>query len=113
MKKVLFLLCSVSLLTLYARPELDFLFSNPIFEVLQQDPLDFSVYPNPVKDQRIFIKTSSDSEMLLSIYNILGEKKLEIRTKNKSVFLGTLGSGIYLLKLEQDYKTGLKRLVIP
>jgi hypothetical protein len=113
MKSALFILYSVIILLLPTRPERDTLISSPHLSVYLQEPLQFSIYPNPVKEGRIFIISASNSEMHLSIFNILGEKKLELRTKNKSIFLGTLGSGIYILKLEQDHKTGLKRLVIP
>jgi hypothetical protein len=44
---------------------------------------------------------------------VLGERKLEVFTFNESIYLGELPSGIYIFKLEQDGKSGLKRLVIP
>lgn len=83
------------------------------FEKTQQNSLQFSIFPNPVKNERLYIKTNSNAEKHIEIFNVLGEKKLEVVTYNESIYLGGLPSGIYIFKLEQDGKNGLKRLVIP
>ena len=84
----------------------------PHFEI-QEDRLKFSIFPNPLKDQILFINSSSTAEKHIEIYNVLGEKKFEIVTTNESIFLGDLPSGIYIFKLNQNGMNGLKRLVIP
>lgn len=83
------------------------------FEKTQQNSLQFSIFPNPVKNERLYIKTNSSAEKHIEIFYVLGEKKLEVDTYNESIYLGELPSGIYIFKLEQDGKNGLKRLVIP
>jgi hypothetical protein len=84
----------------------------PHFEI-QEDRLKFSIFPNPLKDQILFINSSSTAEKHIEIYNVLGGKKFEIVTTNESIFLGDLPSGIYIFKLNQNGMNGLKRLVIP
>ena len=79
----------------------------------QQDRLEFSIFQNPLKDQRLFIQSACYQEKHIEIYNVLGEKKYEIITTNESILLGELPSGIYIFKLEQNGMKGLKRLVIP
>ena len=113
MKKLLSILTASLIMILCAQPVFGFLVSNQIQMKIQQEPLQFTVYPNPVKDNRLFINSKSNAEMHLKIYNILGEKKFETTTKNKIIFLDMLQPGIYILKVEQNQKTGLKRLVIP
>ena len=79
----------------------------------QQDDLQFSIFPNPIKNQTVYIQSSSNAEKHIEIFNVLGEKKFETFTTNESIFLGELPPGIYIFRLEQESKFGLKRLVIP
>jgi hypothetical protein len=88
-------------------------FNTDPFEITQQNGLEFSIFPNPVKNERLYIKTNNSAEKHIEIFNELGERKLEVFTFNESIYLGELPSGIYIFKLEQDGKSGLKRLVIP
>ena len=82
-------------------------------ESIQQDNLQFSIFPNPIKNQTVNIKSSSNAEKHIEIFNVLVEKKFETLTTDKSVFLGELPPGIYIFRLEQESKFGFKRLVIP
>ena len=88
-------------------------FNTDPFEITQQNGLEFSIFPNPVKNERLYIKTNNSVEKHIEIFNELGERKLEVFTFNESIYLWELPSGIYIFKLEQDVKSGLKRLVIP
>ena len=111
MKHFLVLLFFVVSITIQANSNSFFAFSMSTTN--QQDRLEFSIFPNPLKDQRLFIKSAGDQEKHIEIYNVLGEKKYEIITTNESILLGELPSGIYIFKLEQNGMKGLKRLVIP
>lgn len=111
MKHFLVLLFFVVSITIQANSNSFFAFSMSTTN--QQDRLEFSIFPNPLKDQRLFIQSAGDQKKHIEIYNVLGEKKYEIITTNESILLGELPSGIYIFKLEQNGMKGLKRLVIP
>lgn len=87
--------------------------SSKSLENNQQDKLEFSIFPNPVKNQTLYISSLSRAEKHIEIFNVLGEKKFESFTTNERIFLGELPPGIYIFRLEQEQKFGLKRLVIP
>ncbi len=83
------------------------------FKNTQSDSLQFSIFPNPVKDKILNIESASNSIKHIEIYNVLGEKKLEIDTYENIIFLEKLNTGIYVFVLKQEGRKGLKRLVIP
>lgn len=83
------------------------------FKNTQSDSLQFSIFPNPVKDKILNIESASNSIKHIEIYNVLGEKKLEIDTYENIIFLEKLNTGIYVFLLKQEGRKGLKRLVIP
>ncbi|MGD1980439.1 MAG: T9SS type A sorting domain-containing protein [Flavobacteriaceae bacterium] len=79
----------------------------------QSDSLQFSIFPNPVKDKILNIESTSNSIKHIQIYNVLGEKKMEIDTYENIIFLEKLNTGIYMFVLKQEGQKGLKRLVVP
>ena len=83
------------------------------FKNTQSDSLQFSIFPNPVKDKILNIESASNSIKHIEIYYVLGEKKLEIDTYENIIFLEKLNTGIYVFVLKQEGRKGLKRLVIP
>ena len=78
----------------------------------QRDSLTFSISPNPLKTQRLFIHSSGSGEKHIEIYNVLGEKKFETQTHEESIILENLETGIYVFYLKQDNQKRYKRLVI-
>ena len=78
----------------------------------QRDSLTFSISPNPLKTQRLFIHSSGSGEKHIEIYNVLGEKKFETQTYEESIILENLETGIYVFYLKQDNQKRYKRLVI-
>jgi hypothetical protein len=85
-----------------------------IVEQIETDPdsLDFTIFPNPLKNQRLFIERSGSGEKHIEIYNVLGEKKFETHTYEDAIMLNELETGIYVFYLKQDDQKGYKRLVI-
>jgi hypothetical protein len=78
----------------------------------QSDSLTFSISPNPLKTQRLFIHSNGSGEKHIEIYNVLGEKKFETQTYEESIILENLETGIYVFYLKQDNQKRYKRLVI-
>jgi|UPI000591841B hypothetical protein len=76
------------------------------------DSLKFSIFPNPLKEQRLFIESNGSTEKHIQIYNVLGEKKFEMHTYENAIILDRLETGIYLFYLKQGEQKGYKRLVI-
>ena len=77
------------------------------------DRLEFSIYPTPLTNGRLQIKTESTLLKHIQIYNILGEVVFETSTYFDTLELFSLDTGIYMFHLTQGDQSGIKRLVVP
>ena len=66
------------------------------------------VYPNPVQD---YLYIENDDVSFVEIYTMIGQKVNTQAVNNRSLFLGALSNGIYMLKFkdhQNKYITSLK-----
>ncbi len=78
---------------------------------------DFSVYPNPTHADRVYINKGNNAIKNLELYSISGKLILskKISTSHSTITLDNLNSvasGMYLLKIQTDKNTVIKKLVI-
>lgn len=88
--------------------------SNPVASVKNNAIDGFATYPNPVKNGKFVLTTTSSDVKQVAIFNVLGKKVL---TKNVSgiksdIDVSEMSSGIYILKVTENGKTATKKLVI-
>ena len=69
-----------------------------------------SLYPNPV-DQFLKIESKGLNITRIEIVSILGGKEKELNSNFKSIFLGDLSRGIYLIKIYSDKGYTVKKLI--
>lgn len=72
----------------------------------------FSIYPNPVINGKLFIKSNTGTPVQAQLYNQLGRKLLNTTIKNDYLNVSTLPKGIYLLKLTVDGVSKTEKIVI-
>ena len=77
------------------------------------EKLAFEIFPTPLRNGRLEIKSESDFIKKIEIYNVLGEKVYETSTYLNVLELFSLQTGIYMLRLTQGDRSGIKRLVVP
>ncbi len=63
---------------------------------------DFKLYPNPVKVETLFIKTSFNDNIAYTITNMLGQQVAKGQTKTKSLDVSNLQSGLYLIQVNMN-----------
>ncbi len=81
--------------------------------ISQQQLLDgFAMYPNPVKDGLLNIKSASNAEKSISIYDMIGKRVYQKTTKANQINISNLKSGIYFVKVQQNAKTATRKLVV-
>ena len=73
---------------------------------------NLSIYPNPTSDDIINIKSDLNGNMQVEIYNILGAKVASDVISNSEMNISGLNSGIYMVKVTQNEKSGIRKLVI-
>ena len=113
MKQILLILTILSLSSRYSLAKAKGEIPWNLVQDKLEDSLQFTIFPNPLKNKILYIKSSSKAIKHIEIYNVLGEKKFETKTFEDQIFLEELKTGLYIFRLEQEYKTGLKRLVVP
>lgn len=69
------------------------------------------MYPNPAKNS-LFIETALNSDINVSIINMLGKEVIKTKVINNSVNVSNLASGIYLVKITEEGRTSTKKLII-
>jgi hypothetical protein len=75
------------------------------------DTLDFSFYPNPVKD--ILSITTASTVENIKVYNMLGQmvKETAPQSANPQINLSDFNSGVYLVSLEVDGRVETFRVI--
>ncbi len=76
--------------------------------------VNFSAFPNPVKQGALTIKTFTTEEKEVTIYNVLGKKVFSQKFSGytKQLDLTQIHSGIYIMKVLEGDKVATKKLVI-
>ena len=90
-----------------ARSTADVILSSSSFS--QIDGL--KMYPNPTKNN-LFIETALNSNINVSIVNMLGKEVVNANVVNNTVNVANLTSGIYIVKITEEGKTSTKKLII-
>ncbi len=85
----------------------------PLLETTKAPALQFTIYPNPLNQGPLYIQCSSPSPKEVILYNVMGETVFQAYTQENTFDLSYLNTGIYLIRVTQDEKTGVQRLVIP
>ncbi len=74
--------------------------------------LPFEIFPNPLKNGLLTLKLQAAGTKTIFIYDLLGNLVYQVKTQEEQLDLRFLTTGIYIFKVQQDQKTGLKRLVV-
>lgn len=71
------------------------------------------IYPNPVRDGKIFIKSSSNEVKDVKIYNILGRKVIDTKVNaGEEINVSDLSTGMYMISITENNKTLTKKVII-
>ncbi|MBU2939053.1 T9SS type A sorting domain-containing protein [Lacinutrix sp. C3R15] len=72
----------------------------------------FFVYPNPVTNGTVTIKTNNNQALQVSVFDVLGKQVLAQNVANQTLNVSNLTAGVYILKLTQNGNSTTKKLVI-
>jgi choice-of-anchor B domain-containing protein len=70
----------------------------------ESDQLGFSIYPNP-SENNITIKSTNDPITIVEIYNVLGQRVLNLNFSERlseNINISSLNSGLYLVKINAN-----------
>ncbi|GAB1856948.1 hypothetical protein MHTCC0001_17840 [Flavobacteriaceae bacterium MHTCC 0001] len=75
------------------------------------DEISLTVYPNPVKEGALFVKTNLDSQLSYRVISILGQTVQSGELKSQIVPVQSLESGIYMLEVTDRFEVLLQRFI--
>lgn len=73
---------------------------------------NFKIYPNPTSLGYVTISSENTLAMSVAVYDVLGKQVLGQTISNNRLNVGSLKSGIYIMRISQDNATITKKLVI-
>lgn len=72
----------------------------------------FAVFPNPVNEGKVYITTATNGLKIISFFDISGRQVLTVKTENKEVNTTSLTKGVYIVKVEENGKTAIEKLIV-
>lgn len=72
----------------------------------------FTVFPNPASAGYVNISSASALQKDIEVYDVLGKRILSRSITGNRLEIGTLRSGVYILKITQENRTETKKLVV-
>ncbi|KIC01243.1 hypothetical protein OA88_14895 [Flavobacterium sp. JRM] len=72
----------------------------------------FVIYPNPVKDGKVYVQTASTSKKNIRISDMSGKIVFTVQTENKELNIHSLPTGVYIIKVEQDGNTSTQKFIV-
>ncbi|MCK5442021.1 MAG: T9SS type A sorting domain-containing protein [Maribacter sp.] len=107
MKKIYFvLLVAFSFVLSAQEPIVDFT-DSPSNEIS-----GFKLYPNPVFDDVVYIKTDKNARKEIAVYDVFGKVVLTDRILNTALNISTLVPGVYVLQVTESNSTITRKLVV-
>ena len=70
------------------------------------------IFPNPVTNNFVTISSAIFGDINVSVFDVLGKQISNQKLHNNRLDVSGLKSGIYLLKISQNEKTAIKKLII-
>ncbi len=74
--------------------------------------LDVDMYPNPVKNGVVTIKTNSNQPLQISVFDVLGKQVISKTVSNNTLNVSNLKAGIYLVQVTENNATSTKKLIV-
>lgn len=72
----------------------------------------FAIFPNPVKDGRVFIISTSNALKDVRIFDVSGKQVISLSTESREINVSGLQNGTYVIRVEQEGKTSVQKLII-
>jgi Secretion system C-terminal sorting domain len=89
---------------------------EPVLSIAQNEISGLNVYPNPVSNGNSFISSDSNLAKSVEIYDILGKQAwiqlINAKVSNNAVNVSNLKGGAYIVRINEDGKSAIRKLII-
>jgi hypothetical protein len=73
---------------------------------------NLSIYPNPVMDGMLYVKSNTGAPLQVIIYSALGQEMIRANEVTNSLNVASLNSGLYIVKLSQGDASTTRKLIV-
>ena len=70
------------------------------------------MYPNPTSLGYVMLSSKNKANMSVRVFDVLGKQVLNEKVNDNKLYVSSLNTGIYIMKVSQDNATITKKLVI-
>ena len=77
-----------------------------------RDSTEFDLYPNPAKNDIVYITTGNNFGKDITVYDIFGKVVLRERIQTDVLNISKLVPGVYFLQVEERNKSMTRKLVV-
>lgn len=76
------------------------------------DKMGLNLYPNPVRNGLVTIKTNNNQPLQVTVYDVLGKQVISRTISNNTLNVSSLKAGIYLVQVTENNTTSTKKLIV-
>lgn len=76
------------------------------------DKLGLSLYPNPVRNGQVSIKTNNNQPLQVAVFDVLGKRVISETISENTLDVSGLKAGIYLVQVTENNITSTKKLIV-
>lgn len=87
-------------------------FNNGGLSVGDNSTMGLSLFPNPVRNGLVTIKTNSNQPLQVAVYDVLGKQVISKTLSNNTLNVSGLKAGIYLVQVTENNTTSTKKLIV-
>ncbi|AXG73456.1 T9SS C-terminal target domain-containing protein [Flavobacterium arcticum] len=85
---------------------------NATASVQQNSISTLKMFPNPLSGSILNITSNANATKVVAIYDVLGKQVVNTVTKNGTINVSGLTSGVYIVKITEEGKTATRKLVV-
>ncbi len=71
-----------------------------------------SIFPNPVRNGKLYVTTNKNLLKKIEIFDVLGKKVLSSTIMGKALDISILNPGVYVIKIEEEQDIETRKLVV-
>ncbi|MCW2119622.1 S8 family serine peptidase [Flavobacterium sp. 7A] len=72
----------------------------------------FAIFPNPTVDGKVYIVSATNGTKKISFFDVSGKEMLTVTTDSKEINISKLVRGMYVVKVEENGKTAIEKLIV-
>lgn len=80
--------------------------------VVESFATSLNLYPNPVRNGLVTIKTNNNQPIQVVVFDVLGKQVISQRVSNNTLNVSALKAGVYIVQVTQNNTTSTRKLII-